>query len=344
VHARGTLRIGAKPRHPPPTCAAKLDGLRLCVSDFTQQTAARKTVSPWRPFLWVTAILCVTYLPLFFGQIMFFRDIAHWNFPARAFVRQSLLAGEIPRWNPYQALGFSVFADPLYGIFYPPNWLFLLAGPGWIASLLNWQAFLHMAWGALGICFLARRLRASSAATVIAGLAWALSGYVTSEWSAGLRLFAAAWIPWAAVGQLALLDSLRRGGRSWRRGLLKAALPSIFACLLGEVFFAIMGAGFGVALACIVHAIEGRQEPSLARVGLRWPALAVLAVVLAFGASAVVLLPARALIASTGRSAPFSRGTLCARSSSWRRSRWATRTRCIQRRPSWASHGSTAFL
>ena len=263
--------------------------------------------SLWRPVLWTLAILCAAYLPLFLGKIIFFRDIAHWAFPARAFLRDSLLRGELPGWNPYQGLGFPVFGDPLYGIFYPPNWLFLLVGPGWVASMFNWQCFLHMAWGAAGVCFLARRLGASGKAVVIAGVAWALSGYTTAQWTSGLLLFADAWVPWAAVGQVALLDSLRKGGNAWRRGVVKAALPTVFAVLLGEVFLAMIGAGFGILFAATLHAVERRADPSLARARLPWLGRASLAVVLAFGVGAVVIVPARMLLASTERSAPLTR-------------------------------------
>jgi len=259
--------------------------------------------SPWRPFLWTFAILCVAYLPLFFGQILFFRDIAHWSFPARSFLRDSLLAGELPRWNPYQALGFPVFADPLYGIFYPLNWLYLLVGPDSVASLFNWQCFLHMAWGALGVCFLARRLRGSSTAMAVAGLAWAMSGYVTSQWSSGLLLFADAWVPWAAVGQLHLLDSLRAGGHTWARGMVKAALPTVFACLQGELFLAVIGAGFGITVACVVQASERHRDPSLPPARLVWLGAGVAAVALAFGVGSVVIAPASILLGSTERMA-----------------------------------------
>lgn len=255
----------------------------------------------WRPFLWTLAILCVAYLPLFSGQILYFRDIAHWNFPARSFVRDSLLAGELPSWNPYQGLGFSTFADPLYGVFYPANWLYLLVSRDAIATLFNWQCFLHMAWGALGVCILARRVSASPAATVIAGLAWALSGYVTSQWTVGLMVCADAWIPWAAVGQVALLDSLRAGGKAWRMGLAKAALPSAFACLLGEVFLAMIGAGFGVVFALVLHVIERRQDPGLPRGRGLWLAAAATAVVLGFGVAAVQIVPASILVGGTER-------------------------------------------
>jgi hypothetical protein len=262
---------------------------------------------PWSPFLWTLGILCAAYLPLFLGKILFFRDIAHWSYPARAFLRDALVRGELPGWNPYQGLGFPVFGDPLYGVFYPPNWLFALVGPGWVASMLNWQCFAHMAWGAAGVCLLARRLGGSSKAIIIAGLAWALSGYTTAQWTSGLLLFADAWVPWAAVGQVALLDSLRAGGSAWRRGLVKAALPTVFAVLLGEVFLAMIGAGFGVLFAIVLHTIERRGDPRLPRARATWLLGATAAIVLAFAAGAVVIVPARMLLGSTERAAPLLR-------------------------------------
>lgn len=262
-----------------------------------------KAELPWRPFLWTLAILCLVYLPLFTGQIIFFRDIAHWGFPARAFLRASLLHGELPAWNPYQGLGFPVAADPLYGVFYPPNWLFLLAPRGWVASLYNWQCFLHMAWGALGLCLLARRLGASSPAVVVGGLAFALSGYLTSQWSSGLLLFADAWVPWAAVGHLALVDDMA-AGKAWR-GVAKAALPTACACLFGEIFLAMIGAGFGIACAAVVRATEA---PRLGRPSWsRWLGCVAATVALAFAVGAAVILPASLLVGTTERAAPLSR-------------------------------------
>lgn len=270
-------------------------------------TDEKRGLPLWRPLLWVLGILCAAYLPLFLGKIIFFRDIAHWAFPARVFLRDSLARGELPGWNPYQGLGFPVFGDPLYGVFYPPNWLFLLVGPSWVASMFNWQCFLHMFWGAAGVCWLARRLGASPKAIVIAGVAWALSGYTTAQWTSGLLLLADAWVPWAVVGHVALLDSLRLGGKAWRRGLVKAAVPSVFAVLLGEVFLAMIGAGFGVVFASVLHAIERRADSSLPRARLLWLGRASLAVVLAFGVGAVIIVPARMLLGSTERSTPLSR-------------------------------------
>ena len=260
---------------------------------------------PWRPLLWTLAIVCVAYLPVFFGRVLFFRDLAHWTFPARAFLRDSLLRGQLPEWNPYQALGFPVFADPLYGVFYPPNWLFLLVPTEWIASMQTWQCLAHLLWGAAGVCLLSRRLGGSSRAMTIAGLAWALAGYSTAQWTSGLLLFADAWVPWVVVGHMTVLDSARRGG--WQRGLVKAALPTIFAILLGELFLAVIGAGFALVFVFLVERLERPEHPLAPASRWRWRGLAVAAVVLGFGGGAIVIVPARTLVGSTERAKSLPR-------------------------------------
>jgi hypothetical protein len=266
------------------------------------------TVPAWRLLLVTVAILCVVYFPIWLGRIVFTSDVAHWMFPARWFVRESLLRGELPGWNPFQGIGFPIFANPLYGVFYPPNWLALVVPPEWLASLLTWQDFAHLVWGGVGMFLLARRLVGSPVAACVAGLAWALAGYNTSQWTAGLRMDAGAWVPWAAVGHLALLDSLRPGGRGWRMGVVKAALPTAFGLLVGEVFVAMMGVGFALATTAVVGVWERRRNPGrYARWRARGLGLFVLAPALAAGVGAITLVPANALKSSTERAAALSR-------------------------------------
>jgi hypothetical protein len=264
-------------------------------------------VPAWRLLLATVAILCVVYFPIWLGRIVFTSDVAHWMFPARWFVRESLLRGELPGWNPFQGIGFPIFANPLYGVFYPPNWLALVVPLNWVASLLTWQDFAHRVWGGVGMFLLARRLVGSPVAACVAGLAWALAGYNTSQWTAGLRMDAGAWVPWAAVGHLALLDSLRPGGRGWRMGVVKAALPTAFGLLIGEVFVAMMGVGFALATMVAVAVLERRRDPGRVRLRARRLGVFVLAPALAAGVGAITLVPANALKGSTERAAALSR-------------------------------------
>ncbi len=272
-----------------------------------EESPDRSAAPAWRLLLVAVAILCVVYFPIWLGRIVFGSDVAHWKFPARWFVRDSLLRGEWPGWNPFQGLGFAIFANPLYGVFYPPNWLFLLAPPDWVASLLTWQDFAHLMWGGVGMFLVARRLVGSPVAACVAALAWSLAGYNTSQWTAGLLLVAGAWVPWAAVGHLALLDSLRSGRRRWPMGVVRAALPTAMGLLVGEVFVAMMGVGFALATTAAVEVLERRHNPARARLRAPWLVVFACAPALAAGLAAITLVPAHALQGSTERAAPLSR-------------------------------------
>jgi len=261
----------------------------------------------WRQLLLTVAILCLVHFPLWLGRIVFSSDVAHWKFPARWFVRNSLLHGELPGWNPLQGIGFAIFADPLYGVFYPPNWLYLLVSPDWVASLLTWQDFAHLVWGGVGILFVARRLVGSPVAACVAALAWSLAGYNTSQWTAGLLLAAGAWVPWVAVGHLALLDALRAGRRRWPMGVVAAALPTALGLLVGEVFVAMMGVVFGLTTTAAAELLARRRDPARARFRARWLGVFALAPALAVGVGAIALVPAYALKGSTERTLPLSR-------------------------------------
>jgi hypothetical protein len=257
------------------------------------------------PLFTVVAVLCLAYLPIFLGQILFYRDPAHWNFPARLFVRDSVLRGDWPLWNPQQGLGFSVLANPLYGLFYPPNWLFLITPRPWVASMLTWQCFAHLVWGSAGVVVLGRQLGLKGAGLTVAGLAWGLSGYTTASWTTGLLLFSGAWLPWCAVGFISLARGVRAGADGWMDGVVRAALPVAMALLLGEVFAAIIGVGFGLGLAALaVHQDRsgGTDQPALRTATALAAALA-----LAGGIGAVVVLPARAIAATNLRGQPLER-------------------------------------
>ena len=271
----------------------------------TPATEVRQaTGQAWRVLLAAELILCLLHAPVFFGQIVFQRDVAHYLFPLRWLLRDSFLRGELPEWNPLQALGFPVFGDPQYGVFYPPNWLYLLVPDAWVGSLVTWQDLLHLLWGSAGMFLLARRFRVSPMAAATAALAWGLSGYTTAQWASGLRMLAGSWLPWIAVGHLALLDSLRCNDRGWLKGVVKAAVPTACALLLGELFVALMGVGFALATVAVVAMVERGQSAAAHFPRRRLGAFA-LALALGAGVSAVVLVPARALVASSERAEPL---------------------------------------
>lgn len=262
-----------------------------------------KRAAPW---LWVAGIVSLVYLPLFYGQIIFYRDAAHWNYPARFFVRDALLRGDFPSWNPLQGLGFSIFANPLYGLFYPPHWLFLLTPTDFVASMTTWQGFAHVVWGSLGVLALARQLGLSGMAAGVAGLAWGLSGHTTAGWTAGLLLHAGSWVPWCGVGFVAFIRRYRAGMDGWLAGVALAALPVAMAMLFGEIFLAMMGVIFGLAVVGAALVVERRADspPPAIRPRRLLAGLGV-ALALAAGIGAIVVIPARLISAANVRGQPL---------------------------------------
>ncbi|HET8933546.1 MAG TPA: hypothetical protein VFN67_08910, partial [Polyangiales bacterium] len=246
------------------------------------------------------ALLMIFYLPLLFGRVVYHRDVVRFWYPARWFVRQAIARGELPFWNSHQGLGFAVLGDPQYGLFYPPNWLLLLPGP--LPNMLSWFSFAHLAAGAIGCALLAELLGASAAGSLVAGLAFGLSGYTTSVWTTGVLLNASAWIPWCAISSVQIVRA-SANTRAQVRAAAIGAVPFALAVSLGEVFVAIMAVGFGALIALACKASAARDD---ARGWGR--AVAALAGSACLGAalSAVALLPAASFAASTVRAEPLS--------------------------------------
>lgn len=267
-------------------------------------TVAARTLWPaaW-PYLVLLAIASALYAPVFAGEIIFYRDPANWNLPARFMIADAFARGDSAGWNPLQGFGFSAWGNPLYGFGYPFNWLFLLVGRDGLARLLTWQSFLHMVGGGVGLLALARRLGASRTGALIGGLAWTLSGYTTAMWNAGLILLADAWLPWCGLGFVALVRRASDPTRSLLPGIAWAALPVGLALLMGEVFIACMSVAFALATAGADWHSRRRSAVSSARVLVACGA----ALALGGAVGAVTVLPVRASAAHTERGRPLAK-------------------------------------
>jgi hypothetical protein len=232
--------------------------------------------------------------------VVYHRDVVRFVYPARWFLRHAITHGELPFWNPHQGLGFAVLGDPQYGLFYPPNWLLLLPGP--LAHMLSWLSFAHLTFGAIGCALLAELLGASGAGSVVAGVAFGLSGYTTSAWTTGVLLNSSAWIPWCAIASVQIVRA-SMSLRAQVRAALIGAIPFALAVLLGEVFVAIMAVGFGALVAVAYKASTARDDA-------RGWARAILALVgsacLGAALSTIALLPAAYFAATTARAAPLT--------------------------------------
>jgi hypothetical protein len=256
------------------------------------------------PALILVALVGLAYLPLLLGGVLYQRDVTRHTYPSAVFLANSLSHGEPPWWNPRIGLGVSTLSNPLNQIFYPPNALQVaLCAPRATSFFLIG----HLVLGALGMMALVRRLRPTAEVpSMIAGLAWALSGCCTSGTTAGLLAVAGAYLPWCTLG---LLHVARTSG-GWRQrsgAIASAALPFALLLLTGEVFIAL----FACAFAAVVVAGDALETPPPSPRSSRGASLGralvgtTLALVLAAGCAAVMLVPVERAAQATARRAPL---------------------------------------
>ncbi|WP_233277973.1 YfhO family protein [Myxococcus stipitatus] len=170
------------------------------------------------------ALLAFAYSPVLGGNLLAGRDVFRIFFPDSAFLLESLRAGELPLWNPYLRLG-QPFAATLYSqVYYPPRWVaVLLAGP--IASMTVMH-IAHAALASVGVFLLARRLRASWPAALVAGAMFGLSPMMTDL---GIQQNVVDAAAWSGFIVLAALDLTSRFGRGPLVLLAVTSAMSLFA-------------------------------------------------------------------------------------------------------------------
>ncbi|HLF57734.1 MAG TPA: hypothetical protein VI942_12905, partial [Thermoanaerobaculia bacterium] len=192
------------------------------------------------PGVWtalVVGLWCAAALPFAAGErTLVQRDVFATHLPYKAFGAGELAQGRIPALNPTWGLGQPFRGNPNALPFYPGNLLYLVL-PFW--SAFNLHYFLHWLLAFLGLRQLARELGQREEAAVLAGLAYAGSGYVVTLLTFYNLLAVAAWTPFALAG-------LARGGR---RGTIVAGLAGGLAILGGEPITAALAAPIAIAVA-----------------------------------------------------------------------------------------------
>ncbi len=232
------------------------------------------------------------------GYTLAFRDTVQLFEPLRVQVVAALRDGRLPLWNPYEALGMPLFAQPQHGVLHPVSLAFALLAP---SGGVNGMLVAHVLLAAVGAFALARELRASQGAAAVAGFGFGLSGYVLSM-SCNLPYLAAAGAaPWALV-------ALRRAGRGARFGTVGAALATGVLLLAGDPQWAAVTAALGLALAA-----EAGAFPGLARAGA--------GIALGAGLAAIQLLPTWAMVQESSRT---TAGLTAAERAQWAFAPWRT--------------------
>ena len=153
----------------------------------------------------VGAVLAATvylFWPLFSGQASYFEwDVPEQYWPDLVFLCDSIHAGELPYWNPYDRGGYPFHADPQAGTYHPLNWaICAVSGP---SPGLGWATFRVVAsfaiCGLFGLLWL-RRIGASWAGALVGAVLLEAAPFMRNNWELNLTA-GYAWLPamlWAS--------------------------------------------------------------------------------------------------------------------------------------------------
>jgi hypothetical protein len=152
-------------------------------------------------------------------EVPVFRDAGHFYYPTLHFEHQQWQQGQVPLWNPQDELGRPFAADASAGVFYPGKLIFML--PFAFSTCLVLYTALHLLVAAYTTFRVARYLKATALASIIAALSFSLGGAVLSQHANIIFLVSAAWLP---LGLLYGLQLIRNENRSRACVLLSICL------------------------------------------------------------------------------------------------------------------------
>jgi hypothetical protein len=193
--------------------------------------------------LFLFSLLLIAYYPLVSGDSTLKWDALDCYLPWRWFVAEALRNGIFPLWNPYQHLGYPIYAD-LRSVFSVEPWLVSLLG-GYSVGLLHFIFLFYLWLGGMGIFRLSAYFMSSKVARVVSAIAYMLSGYFVAHGQELFGLTAGALMPWVLF-YFIRLQRQKSFGDVWKTALFVfllltggyQALSIILLYLLVFVFLA----------------------------------------------------------------------------------------------------------
>ena len=142
------------------------------------------------------------------GLVLIKRDAFWFYLPLKQYLIERLSAGELPQWFPYEAFGRPFIGATHTGAFHPFTALYFLLS---VPDAYRTATLISCLLAALGAFLLGRMLKFSRAGSLVAGVAFTLSGYVVSLTDNIVYLYSICVLPFFC----AALEKVLREGRTW---------------------------------------------------------------------------------------------------------------------------------
>src|SRR5262245_27769546 len=184
----------------------------------------------------------IYFFPAIIGKVTLTTgDSWSYSILMRMLVGQMLAHGEMPLWNPYTFAGMPLLAALQAGVFYPPNWLFVLLPPGAAMKLVVISVYQV---ALIGSYLYARALNMGRAAALVTGVMFAFGGFMIDHLEQLNFIAAASWLPWV----LWAIEKIhqRRRSESWREPWRWIVVGAIVICL--QIFAGLPQATWHIAM------------------------------------------------------------------------------------------------
>lgn len=257
----------------------------------------RLRVSPdLQSILLLTAAVLIFFAPAALVRGIYFLGDANDYFARLAYTSARLRVGQIALWNPYLSLGGTHAGDPAALAWYFPALVLFLILPA--AAAFDYTVVFHYWLAAVGIYLLARAWRQTRAASVLAALVYAFSGFAIAHLQHLNILIGLAWLPIVFYCVEKFFQTRQT------RFIALGSIALAFQILGGHAQIVLYGAlAFGAYIIVMLVRIERAGD----RKWLTQAALScTLMVVGAFGLAAIFLVPFLELLGFTPRAGGVS--------------------------------------
>jgi hypothetical protein len=255
----------------------------------------------------VLAPLCVVagallpYAPHYiFNTLPYEDDLTGYFWPVMHRVAVVLRSGSLPLWTTDIFSGFPLLADSEAGTFFPLNWLLIIFNePLGLVTVLC----ASLSVSALGMYAFVRNLGVSRIASVLGAWVWSLGGFATGHWIHVSIINSMAPLPWLMLAVDRVL--VTSGPRRWRWLIAAAGLHAL-QWLGGHVQPALMTwwlVGAYLVYRLFLSPMPGSPRRNRLQRLVLLCALPSFLGLIAFGLSAVQMLPTLELAAASARGA-----------------------------------------
>ncbi len=166
-------------------------------------------------FIWL--VICFFCREILLNQMSpFWGDIPLQFYPWKDYARSMLASGEIPYWNPYTYGGTPFLANMQSAVFYPLDLMLFVLPMEWF---YGFSLLLHLLLAGTGAYLFARVCGATPLPSMVAGIAYGLSGFTMIHIPAGnhLTYAGAAWVPWILFATVGFIRT-NKSKLSWALG------------------------------------------------------------------------------------------------------------------------------